>query len=307
MTALAGPRRALGGRAGQAGRWAAQVAAAEVSLPVRVLSWVVGGLAALGLWLVVFALVLSALVESHAQHSLYNRFRAELAAGVAPVGDAVAQGTPVALLQSGRAGLDGAVGVQGVSSTALRLGPGHLPGTPLPGQAGTSAFYGRATSFGAPFAHVADLRAGDRVTVTTGQGRFRFSVTDVRRAGDRPAAAFLTATSRLVLVTSEGVGWRSGWAPSRAVFVDAVLVGTPAASVGVYGVRTSADGLLVGDTRGLYPMVLWLQLLLVAVVGGVWLRRRWGVWQAWTAATPVAVAGLWGATTSLWLLLPNLF
>jgi hypothetical protein len=34
---------------------------------------------------------------------------------------------------------------------------------------------------------------------------------------------------------------------------------------------------------------------------------RFGQWQSWLIAGPVFLAALWGASSSLWLLLPNLF
>ncbi len=278
----------------------------EISAGVRVLSWTLGGLAVLGLWLVLFGLVLSGLSESHAQHSLYASFRKQLAAATAPIGGAIPEGAPVAVLDSAKGGLHGLVVVEGSSSTDLRAGPGHVPGAPLPGQAGVSVIMGRSTTFGAPFGEITSLVRGDPIDVTTGQGIFHYEVEDVRGPGDPFPATLASGGSQLTLVTSQGAGWRTGWAPSRAVFVDALLMGHSVAAPVNQNIPTTADGVQHGDSRGLYPLVLWLQLLLIAVVGAVWARLRWGGRQSWVVATPVIVAALWGASTSMWQLLPNL-
>ena len=280
--------------------------AAEPTLAVRVTTWVLMSVAGLAVWLVAFGLGLSSLAESHAQHVLYDNFRSELALGTAPLGGPVAEGTPVVLLTSSAAGLHGVVVVEGSSSSALRLGPGHLPGLPLPGQAGVSIIMGRATTFGAPFADVTHVRAGDTITAVTGQGSFTYVVEDVRRPGDHYPPVLAAGGSQLTLITSEGSGWRTGWAPSNAVYVDALLKGAAVPAPSTVGVATNADQVMHTDSRGFYPLILWLQLLLIAVSGGIWARSRWGHWQSWLVAVPVALAGLWGASQSLWLLLPNL-
>lgn len=280
--------------------------AVESTLATRIAYSVLGGIGLLALWLVAFGLVLSGLIESHAQHDLYTRFRAELAQGVAPLSDAVPAGTPLALLTSSTGGLNGLVVVQGTSGRDLERGPGHQPGAPLPGQPGVSVVMGRSTSYGAPFAHITSMHVGDKLTAVTGQGTFHYVVEDVRGPGDPFPAVLPPTGSQLTLVTSQGSGWRSGLAPSNAVFVDLVLTGDSVIPPGTLGVADGADGVLTHDTSGLYPLVLWLQLLAVAVIGGFWARARWGHWQTWLAVGPVVLAALWAATSEAWLLLPNL-
>lgn len=303
MTAvLDGPRRALTHLTAPG----TTASTEDATLVSRVVFSVLIGLGALALWFVAFGLLLSSLVESHAQHNLYTSLRYELSQGTAPLSDAVAPGTPVALLTAPAAGLDGVVVVQGTTGTQLRDGPGHQPGQPLPGQAGASEIIGRSTSYGAPFADITSMTKGDTLTAVTGQGTFHYVVEDVRRPGDPFPPALASGGSQLTLVTAEGGGWRSGWAPSHAVFVDLLLKGNAAASPGTYGVPSGADGVLTHDTSGMYPLVLWLQLLAVAVVGGLWARARWGHWQSWLVVGPVVVTALWAATSEAWLLLPNL-
>lgn len=303
MTAvLDGPRRALT----RIATVSSAAPATDDTLAYRITVSVLGGLAALALWFVAFGLVLSGLVESHAQHNLYTSFRMQLSTGTAPLTDTVPDGTPLALLTAPSAGLHGIVVVQGTSGRDLQRGPGHQPGGPLPGQPGVSSVYGRATSYGAPFAHITSMRVGDTLTAVTAQGKFHYVVEDVRRPGDPFPAALTSGGSQLTLVSTQGTGWRSGWAPSHAVFVDLVLTGRTQPAPGPVAQPRSSDGVLTHDTSGLYPMVLWMQLLVVAVFGGLWARARWGFWQTWIAVGPVALAALWAATSEAWLLLPNL-
>ena len=60
------------------------------------------------------------------------------------------------------------IGLTRTSSRASRVddlknGPGHYPGTPLPGQKGNAAIAGHRTTYGAPFADVDELQAGDQL------------------------------------------------------------------------------------------------------------------------------------------------
>jgi sortase A len=279
--------------------------AVELTAAASVAQWMLAAIAGLALWFGGFGAGLSALQEQHAQHGLYAEFRSQLALGTAPLGASISEGAPVTLLQSPTGGLDGVVAVEGTSSADLRLGPGHFPGTPLPGQAGTSLLFGRSVSYGAPFGDITRLSAGDVIYATTGQGRFRYVVEDVRRAGD-PVPPLPDGAGRLLLVTSEGTGWRSGWAPSRAVYVDALLQGKPKPGGSATATYRDADLPMHGDRSGLFALVLWLQLLLIGVVGIAVARVRWGIWQAWLIGLPIVLAALWGASSNAWLLLPNL-
>jgi len=57
--------------------------------------------------------------------------------------------------------------VQGTSLDQLALGPGHVPGTALPGQLGNFAVAAHRVTAGNPFYHLPDLRPGDKVLVDT--------------------------------------------------------------------------------------------------------------------------------------------
>ena len=70
--------------------------------------------------------------------------------------------------------------VDGTGAGALRTGPGHYPGTPLPGQRGTVGIAGHRTTYGAPFHDLDELRRGDRIELAMPYGRFEYRVERTR-------------------------------------------------------------------------------------------------------------------------------
>jgi sortase A len=86
-------------------------------------------------------------------------------------------GEAVAVIRNERIGLDWNV-VEGVGVDDLRKGPGHYPGTPMPGQPGNAAIAGHRTTYGAPFFKLNELQTGDIIFVTTLQGAFEYRVTE---------------------------------------------------------------------------------------------------------------------------------
>jgi sortase A len=255
----------------------------------------------------IYAVGISSLQESRSQHLLYAQLREQLAEATAPLGGTIESGSPVLVLDVPRAGLRDVVVVEGTTSGDLQLGPGHRRDTPLPGQPGVSILMGRSVTFGRPFEGLPGLRPGDVVTATTAQGVFSYRVDDVRRAGDPLPPALAAGASRLLLVSSEGSGWRSGWAPSQLVFVDASLQGqAQPAPPGRAAATTAAEQVKAGDLGSLMPLVLWLQALLLVSVALVWARARWGSWQTWLVGLPLVLAVVWASIQSAVQLLPNL-
>ena len=55
--------------------------------------------------------------------------------------------------------------VEGTSVEALRKGPGHYAGTPLPGESGNVAIAGHRTTYGGPFFRMDEMRSGDPIFV----------------------------------------------------------------------------------------------------------------------------------------------
>ena len=66
--------------------------------------------------------------------------------------------------------------VQGTDASSLEKGPGHYPGTALPGLGQTVAIAGHRTTYLAPFRHIDELKPGDRIMVTMPYARFTYVV-----------------------------------------------------------------------------------------------------------------------------------
>jgi len=67
--------------------------------------------------------------------------------------------------------------VEGVSAADLRDGPGHYPGTALPGEVGNFAVAGHRATHGNGFFRLNEMRAGDAVVVETASTWFTYRVT----------------------------------------------------------------------------------------------------------------------------------
>ena len=71
--------------------------------------------------------------------------------------------------------------IEGVTLDHLRRGPGHYPRAAGPGQRGNFAVSGHRTTYGAPFYHLDQLRAGDEVhVIDRDQREWVYSVTEQR-------------------------------------------------------------------------------------------------------------------------------
>jgi sortase A len=273
-------------------------AAALIALSVTLL-----GFAA---WVVFF----SRLEYDRVQYRDYANFRTELAQATAPTGPtqpshpklALAPGTPVAVLRIPEIGLN-AVVLEGTSGAVLEGGPGHLRDTPLPGQAGISELFGRRAAYGGVFSRISSLRPGDEFTVTTGLGVARYSVVDIRRAGD--AVPALTGPGRLILATADG----PPFAPTGVLRVDADLVS--AAQATSSPLISAADlpldeQVLATNSVAWIWLVLWGVPLALAASAVGWLGQRWGRWQAWIVAVPVLCYLGLAVADQVTQLLPNL-
>lgn len=65
---------------------------------------------------------------------------------------------------------------EGIRLTTLDRGPGHWPGTAMPGQVGNVVIAGHRVSHSKPFRNVDKLVAGDEVVFNTAEGRFVYTV-----------------------------------------------------------------------------------------------------------------------------------
>lgn len=247
--------------------------------------------------------------HARAQAVRYDEFRGLLAAGEAPTGQTdidgklLEPGDPVALLTIPSLGIKEVVG-EGTTAGVLMDGPGHRRDTPLPGQPGTSIIYGRQATYGGPFGALAEVRIGAEIAVVTGQGSQLFKVVGVRRPGDTLTAPDPTR-GRLTLVTGSGRSYLA----SDALRVDAELISpvqpAPTRSV-TAAALTASEGVMVGDTGALLPLLLWSQLLLVLAALLAWLRSFWGRWQTWIVSVPAVGFVGFAVAHQIAQLLPNL-
>jgi sortase A len=67
--------------------------------------------------------------------------------------------------------------VEGVTTRALKKGPGHYPGTAMPGQIGNFVISGHRTTYGGPFNQLDELDLGDEVVIETHSQFFTYRVT----------------------------------------------------------------------------------------------------------------------------------
>lgn len=92
---------------------------------------------------------------------------------LAPPGDAEIFGT----MLIPRFGADYAVNIAGGVSRANtldKIGIGHYPGAPMPGEVGNFALAAHRTTWGKPFNRIAELRVGDAIVVETPEGWYTY-------------------------------------------------------------------------------------------------------------------------------------
>jgi sortase A len=278
--------------------------------PWQVVGAIAGLVALFVVGFFVYLYGLSHVSEARAQTGMFKNFVYQLQHGTAPVTPSttgpngatilLAEGSPVAVLNIPEIGLRDVVVVEGTTSRDLALGPGHVPSSALPGQAGVSFIYGKVATYGAPFAHLMRLNRGDRFTVTTGQGTATY-VVESFGTNTKPAPA--DAANRLVLETAASSFW-----PSSAVQVSADLVSAAQPNPGDWPNIPGSEADMGRDAAdSLVPLTLWSQALLIAVIIATVAVHRWSRWRTYLFMAPVVMALIWCVYENLACLLPNLY
>jgi len=179
--------------------------------------------------------------------------------------------------------------VEGTSRDDLKKGPGHYPGTPLPGTVGNAAIAGHRTTYLHPFADIDKLVPGDDIIIQTLAGT-TFDYQMFQQLTVKPDALWVVANTpdaELTLTACTPKG-----SASHRLVVKAKLVASksakptrtkprpepPATGKGGKARATEAAGLaegLSGQTRSLVPSVIWG--IIAALVGLAWWWgfRRW--------------------------------
>lgn len=124
----------------------------------------------------------------------------------------VAHGAPIARLIIPAIGLDEIV-VEGVGDAELNVGPGHLPGSAVPGGRGNAVISAHRDRH---FSELGDLQIGDTVHTETASGRSRWVVTKRRVVGAGRPALYSTAEPVLTLTTCWPIRYL-GTAPDRLI------------------------------------------------------------------------------------------
>ncbi|MBV9293100.1 MAG: sortase, partial [Frankiales bacterium] len=229
----------------------------------------------------------SGVIERRSQHQLAAQLAGR--AGLDAFGGRLpAQGQPVAVVEAPSIGLHALV-VEGTSSADLEKGPGLMVGSAPPGTGGDTVIMGRRATFGAPFARLSSLRAGDSIQLVAALGRFTYDVTSVSELSPGAPDPITSAPEgRLTLVTSA-----PSWFPTRSLVVQARLVGAPVAADPSVPPPNPSLG-LAGDSGSAFGVLLSGELFLALVIGMfVWRRRRAAAGgltrMAWVLAFPLGL------------------
>ncbi len=136
----------------------------------------------------VYELEVTTLYTNQKQHTLnrqltdtWQRAHPSAPNASAPAGPVLAAFTPgegIARIYLPTLGKDQVhVVVEGVSHEDLKTGPGHYPGTALPGEIGNVVISGHRTTYGQPFNRVDELRTGAPIVLETADAFFTYDVT----------------------------------------------------------------------------------------------------------------------------------
>ena len=227
------------------------------------------------------------LFEGPVARQWYRTRQDHLTSDLTVARSALASGQAATVVQAPGVGIN-AVVIEGDTPEHLRGAPAHRNGTPLPGARGNAVIMGHRSGWGAPFAHLADLRRGSLVVARRRTKKavvfVVFTVVSVRTVdGDDVRPLAQSTDHRLTLVTSAG-----GLRPTRRLVVTAVS--------GTRGrLRQPARDLEAQTTGGSALFngvsliaVLSLGLAIFAFIG---LRRRHHVIAVIAVVAPLATLG----------------
>ena len=151
----------------------------------------------------------------------------------------------------------------GIRLTTLDRGPGHWPGTAMPGETGNVVVAGHRVSHDKPFRNIDKLAVGDQVIFTTSAGRFVYDVTSTEIV-DPTAIRIIDQTSdkTATLFACHPPGSVS----QRIVVHLAVVGGAPLAPDGVLTEERVGEILREAGRQGVlsaaeYPRDKWAFLL----------------------------------------------
>lgn len=114
--------------------------------------------------------------------------------------------------------------VEGTNHKALRLGPGHLQNTPLPGDAGNSVISAHRDTF---FRHIYELAKGDQIQIRRSGRTYTFQVMGKKIVEPNDMSVVRNSTdTRLTLITCYPT-YYIGPAPQRLIVVAKLMDAQP--------------------------------------------------------------------------------
>jgi sortase A len=145
-----------------------------------------------------FTLLEARVYQVSAKRSLENEIQAEKERPQSQPKLPVRKGDVLGRMDIPRLGMSVAV-LQGTSSRILRLGIGHIAGTPLPGETGNIGIAGHRDTF---FRGLKDIRKNDEIQLQTTSGLSRYQVDWMRVVANDDQNVLAPSTeSALTLVT----------------------------------------------------------------------------------------------------------
>jgi sortase A len=217
------------------------------------------------------------------------------------------EGDAVAVIKIPRIGVEKAV-VEGVALPLLKRGPGHYPGTPLPGQPGNAAIAGHRTTYGAPFFRLNEMQAGDPILVSTVQGQFLYEVREVKAVKPSAVEVLLpSGDNRLTLTTCH-----PRFSAAQRLVLIAELKGPaatsrPAPGTAIPPPRVIRDEVVGADGNPAkrVPTILWGLAVLVIVAAAIVAAKRWKRWAAYLIAAVPFLLCLWSFYANLAEVIPS--
>ena len=123
------------------------------------------------------------------------------------------KGSTIALLKIPRLHLEQAV-VEGADDAQLRLAPGHITGTALPGEGGNTAIAGHRDSF---FRPLKDVRTGDEIVVSTSGQETPYKVTGTEIVDPKDTSVLRASNEETLTLITCYPFYYVGAAPKRFI------------------------------------------------------------------------------------------
>jgi sortase A len=180
-------------------------------------------------------------------------------------------GSPVGVISIPKISLSMVV-VEGTDADQLRSGPGHYPGTPMPGEAGNAAIAGHRTTYLHPFYNLNELVPGDPIDIVTVQGIFEYHVVSSQAVDPTDVAVVApTSTPTLTLTTCTPRYSASQRLVVQATLVADVLTGTkaPATPVTTVGRTPKVPAAPPPIQKNWWAAIGW-GLAVAALAVGLW-------------------------------------